>query len=177
MRQLGRLGLAASMVIVLAAASSCAGGGGSGSKGLDGVYRMQTTYADAIEDPQPAPENYGNWIFVLDHGRLAFTQEYRDACTWGYGRYTVKGDEMDWRMTDGGGIAPTGAENRAGEHFRFRWSRYHDTLTLRPVKHSDLPEYEISPTNFRVKPWHVVSATPSRRYFPKKCPPPKAALP
>jgi hypothetical protein len=167
------------VVILVAGAAGCGGGGGGGgggSKDLDGVYRMQTKYGDDPADAQPVPENYGNWIFVLDHRRFAITQEYRDACTWGYGRYTVKGDEMDWTFSDGGGIAPTGAVNKPGEHFRFHWNRYRDTLALSPVKDTDLPENEISPTNFRAKPWHLVSATPSRRYFAKKCPPPKRAL-
>jgi hypothetical protein len=150
---------------------------GGGKTAVDGVYRMTTKYGDNPSDATPVPENYGEWTFVFDRGHFGITQEYKDACTWGYGWFTLKGDEMAWTFTDGGGIAPTGAMNRPGEHFRFHWSRYRDTLTLSAVKGSGLPENEISPGNFRVKPWHVVSSTPSRRYFAKKCPPPKEALP
>lgn len=176
MRQSGRLGFAALVVLPFVVAVGCGGGSGSEGKGLDGVYQMQTRYGDDSE-PQAGPENYGDWTFVLDGGRFAFTQEYRDACTWGYGNLTFKGDEMDWTFTEGGGYAPTGGMNKAGEHFRFRWSLYHDTLTLSPVEGTDLSVNDVSPMNFRAKPWHLVSGTPSRRYFAKKCPPPREALP
>jgi hypothetical protein len=169
-------GVASALVIVL-----CAGCGGANSsrndaKSLDGVYRMTTSFGDASSDPSPVAENYGDWIFVFDGGRFAFTQAYRDACTWGYGKLALKGDELDWTILDGGGIAPNAAVNKPGEQFRFRWTRYRDTLALRAVKGTSLPEDEISPLNFRLRPWHVVSTTPSRRYFSKRCPPPTAAL-
>jgi hypothetical protein len=57
-----------------------------------------------------------------------------------------------------------------GEFFVFDFSAYRDTLTVTPVKG------EISPLNFRAKPWRRTSETPSRRYFSKRCPPPTAAL-
>ena len=135
---------------------------------IDGVYEMTTTRSDAV--PDFLAENWGKWIFVFDHGRFADTQENKEACTWGYGTFNVTGREMAWIFTDGGGIAPNGAQDKAGEFFRFGWSRYRDTLTVTPVKGA------ISPSNFRAKPWHRISATPSRRYFSKRCPPPAAAL-
>jgi hypothetical protein len=49
-------------------------------------------------------------------------------------------------------------------------SAYRDTLTVTPVKG------EISPVNFRAKPWRRLSTTPSERFFSKRCPPPAAAL-
>ncbi len=116
------------------------------------------------------PENWGHWIYVFDRGRFAITQENRDACTWGYGKFGVDGNRMSWTFTDGGGIAPSGAANRPGEFFVFDFSAYRDTLTVTPV------EGEISPNNFRDKPWRRLSDTPSRRYFSKRCPPPPAAL-
>ena len=137
---------------------------------VDGVWRMVTKYGDEPSDPQPVPENYGNWIFVFDRGRFAITQEYEDACTWGYGRYRVRGDQMEWSFTDGGGIAPTNAMNKPGEFFRFGWSLYRDKLDLTPVQGA------ISPVNFRGKPWNRISATPSARHLSKRCPPPARAL-
>ena len=135
---------------------------------IDGVWRMDT-------DPSAArlknsPENWGHWIYVFDRGRFAITQENQDACTWGYGKIGVDGNRMSWTFTDGGGIAPSGAANRPGEFFVFDFSAYRDTLTVTPVKG------EISPDNFRDKPWRRLSDTPSRRYFSKRCPPPPAAL-
>ena len=86
------------------------------------------------------------------------------------GTFRVDGNRMSWTFTDGGGIAPSGAENKPGEFFVFGFSAYRDTLTVTPV------EGEISPRNFRAKPWRRLSDTPSRRYFSKRCPPPAAAL-
>ena len=108
---------------------------------------------------------------VFDHGAFAITQENREACTWGYGTFTVDGNRMSWNFTDGGGIAPTGAENKPGEFFVFDFSAYRDTLTLTPVKG------EISPLNFRDEPWRRLAKTPSRQFFSTRCPPPDGALP
>jgi extracellular solute-binding protein (family 7) len=143
----------------------------SRSSPLDGVWRMRTTYDDQPDDPEPVPENYGDWIIVLDRGRFADTQQYDGACTWGYGKYAISGHRMTWTFTDGGGIAPTGAENKPGERFRFGWSLYRDTVTLTGVRGA------VSPENFRLRPWRRVSETPSRRRFARRCPPPLAALP
>jgi hypothetical protein len=142
---------------------------------IDGVYHMTSSIKrDSKRDPTPGPENYGTWTFVLSHGRFAFDQEDhetgQEACTWGYGTFRVKGDQVQWLFENGGGIAPTGALNKPGEFFVFRWSRYRDTLALSPVRG------EISPWNFRVRPWRLVSRTPTRRYFDRRCPPPAGAV-
>jgi hypothetical protein len=131
---------------------------------------MTSKFGDIPDDPDRSLENYGTWTYVFDRGRFAITQQFRNACTWGYGTFTVRRGEMAWTFTDGGGVAPTGAENRPGEFFRFGWSRYRDTLTLTQVKGA------ISPANFRARPWHLLSASPSRRYLSTRCPPPAAAL-
>ena len=73
---------------------------------------------------------------------------------------------MEWTFTDGGGIAPDNAQNRPGDFFVFGWSLYRGTLTLTPVPGA------ISPLNFRGKPWHRISTTPSAKYFSQRCPPP-----
>jgi TRAP-type C4-dicarboxylate transport system substrate-binding protein len=139
----------------------------AGGAQIDGVYQM-TTSASA----DGAAENWGKWIFVFDRGRLAFTQENGEACTWAYGKVTVSGNSMTWTIVDGGYTkAPNRAYNKPGEFFKFGWSLYRDTLTLAPVEGAS------SPDNFRAKPWHRISTTSSRRYFSKHCPPPVAALP
>jgi TRAP-type C4-dicarboxylate transport system substrate-binding protein len=137
---------------------------------IDGVWRMTTKFGETSHDPTLFAENYGTWTFVFDRGRFAVTQQYKDACTWGYGRFRVNGQETAWTFTDGGGIAPNGAYDKPGEFFRFGWSRYRDTLKLTPVKGA------ISPENFRAKPWHLISSTPSRRFLNSQCPPPTRAL-
>ena len=129
---------------------------------------MDTDRADADYDYHP--ENWGRWTYVFDQGRFAITQENRDACTWGYGTFAVDGNRMSWTFTDGGGIAPTGAQNKPGEFFVFGFSAYRDTLTVTPVKG------EISPLGFRAKPWRRLATTPTRRFLSKRCPPPAAAL-
>jgi TRAP-type transport system periplasmic protein len=135
---------------------------------IDGVWRMDTDRGAAR--PEFFPENWGHWIFVFDRGRFAITQENKLSCTWGYGRFAVDKNRTSWTFTDGGGIAPSGAMNRPGEFFVFDFSVYRDTLTLGPVKG------QISPLNFRAKPWRRLSDTPSRRHLSKRCPPPAAAL-
>jgi TRAP-type C4-dicarboxylate transport system substrate-binding protein len=142
---------------------------------LDGVWQFTTTPADlrAAGAPQGdiVPENYGTYTFVIDRGRFAFTQENRQACTWAYGSFTVKGDRFEQLFTDGGGIAPDGAANKPGELFTFRWSLYRGMLTLYPVKGA------VSPNPSVGKPWPRISTTPSPRFLSKRCPPPSGALP
>jgi TRAP-type C4-dicarboxylate transport system substrate-binding protein len=156
---------------VLPACSAPTPGRAVGATPIDGVWHMVTKVGDEPSDPRPVAENYGDWVFVFDRGRFAITQEYEDACTWGYGRYTVHGHRMAWSFTDGGGIAPNDAMNKPGEFFRFGWSRYRDSLEVTPVAGA------ISPVNFRGKPWRRLSTKPSPRYLSKRCPPPAAALP
>lgn len=150
--------------------------GAGGAKALDGVYEMNSSRGELVDAGAPAgdviPENWGHQVFVLEDGRVAFTQENAESCTWGYGTLKLSGHSMAWSILDGGYTrAPNFAYNRPGESFRFGWSRFRDTLTLTPV------EGAISPENFRAAPWHLVSETPSRRYFSRECPPPKEALP
>jgi TRAP-type transport system periplasmic protein len=142
---------------------------------LDGVWQFTSTPTDlrAVGTPQGdiVPENYGTFTIVIDRGRFAFTQEDKQACIWGYGTFEVKGDRFEQLFTDGGGIAPDGANNKPGESFTFRWSLYRGVLTLSPVKGA------ISPSNFRVKPWTRISTTPSAQFLSKRCLPPAGALP
>jgi hypothetical protein len=129
------------------------------------------TTSKSAAAPEFLAENWGKWVFVFDRGHFAITQENRDACTWGYGTFIVKGHHVEWTFTDGGGTGPNNAFNKPGEFFVFGWSLYRETLTLTPV------QGEISPENFRAKPWQRINATPSSRSFSKRCPPPDNALP
>jgi TRAP-type C4-dicarboxylate transport system substrate-binding protein len=142
---------------------------------IDGVYRMTTTPQDVVAAGSPAadagPSNYGTWIYVFDRGQFAITQENQQACTWGYGTFTVTGTRVHWLFTDGGGVTPDNAVNKPGESFVFGWSRYRDSLTLSPVAGA------ISPPNFLAKPWRLLSSTPTRSYLIKRCLPPAGALP
>jgi len=139
---------------------------------LDGSYRMVTTETESrASDPNTPPENWGTWIFVFGRGRFAFTQANSMACTWGYGTFVVHGSQMEWTIFDGGGISPTGAVNKPGEHFVYEWSKYRDQLTLAAVAG------ELSPDNFLLEPWQQLSSAPSASYLSKRCPPPSNALP
>ena len=123
---------------------------------IDGVYRMTTTLKESVRFSGDAPgdiasENYGRWKFVLDRGRLYYTQSSEGSSRWTEAVYTVKGDTLTWKVTAYGGETPNGAAERTGEVFTFRWSRYRDQLTLTPFAG------KISPVNFRVKPWRRIS--------------------
>jgi hypothetical protein len=130
-----------------------------------------TPAAPGTAEGDVVPGNYGAWTLVLDRGHFAITQQDQRACTWAYGTFTVRGNKMEWLVTSGGGIAPSGPINMQGEDFLFCWSLYRGVLTLSPVKGA------ISPSVFRVKPWARVSTTPSARFLSKRCPPPAGALP
>jgi hypothetical protein len=139
---------------------------------LDGVWQFTSTPADlraaGAGQADIIPESYGTQTFVIDRGRFATTQEDQRACTWGYGIFTVKGDRFDLQFTDGGGISPDGAVSKPGEFFTVRWSLYHDVMTL----------YQVNfPPPLLAKPWNRISATPSRRFLSRRCPPPAGALP
>jgi TRAP-type C4-dicarboxylate transport system substrate-binding protein len=133
---------------------------------LDGTYVVDTTNGG---DPNLEEENFGHWVYVVDRGRFAFSQENGPACTWGYGTWKVHGATVEWLFTDGGGEAPNGAANKPGERFVFGWSRFRDTLTLTAVPG------EISPGNFNAEPWHRAGKADPRR-FSTRCPPPSEAF-
>jgi TRAP-type C4-dicarboxylate transport system substrate-binding protein len=122
---------------------------------IDGVYVMTTTREEAAavggaRAEELASENYGRWRFVLDHGRLSYTQSSEGARRWTKATYQVRGDELTFEVTSYGGEAPNGAAEKTGEVFTFRWSRYRDRLTLEPVNG------KVSPENFRAKPWRRI---------------------
>jgi TRAP-type C4-dicarboxylate transport system substrate-binding protein len=151
---------------------NCAPGGvSSAARGpLDGVYGDTITVAQlraSGADPSSiVPENYGTLRFVIDRGHFAQTQQDAQACTWGYGTESVKGDKFQWLYINGGGIAPTNSTNKPGELAVWRWSLYRDKLRL--VPNSPGPGTLILTR---------ISTIPSSRYLSKRCPPPASALP
>jgi TRAP-type C4-dicarboxylate transport system substrate-binding protein len=124
---------------------------------LDGIYTLNYTRAEAAEVTNPADlvsENWGRWRFVLDRGRMYYTQASEGNRRWTRAHYTVKGHTLEYTITEYGGEAPHGAAEKTGEVFTFRWSRYRDRLSLAPIKGA------ISPENFRLKPWRRVGDAP-----------------
>jgi TRAP-type C4-dicarboxylate transport system substrate-binding protein len=129
---------------------------------LDGVWEMNASRDEVIKmvsgqkltkamtEADLVSENYGRWRFALNRGQLYYTQAAEGSRRWTRADYTVKGHTLTFTVTDYGGEAPHGAAEKTGERFSFRWSRYRDRLTLSPVKG------EVSPENFRVKPWRKV---------------------
>ncbi|WP_406831519.1 hypothetical protein ABEG17_01665 [Pedococcus sp. KACC 23699] len=137
---------------------------------LDGAYTVTTTQSQM--PGETSPENWGAWTYEFDRGRFAFSQDSGAACTWGYGRYRVIGRLMVWDFADGGGIAPTNAMNKPGEHFVFTWSLYGGMLAWGPSPSAA----DTSPRNFVISPWRRVSAHPSEASFARRCPPPTTAF-
>lgn len=138
---------------------------------FDGTYRLVTTHRDGLTtDPNVVPANWGSYVFVFDRGRFAFTQTNAFACTWGYGTYTVTGDQVAWTFLDGGGMTPDGATNEPGEHFVYGWSRYRDLVRLTTVPGA------VSPAPLILHAWRLVNRTPSASYLNAQCPPPPTAL-
>jgi len=144
---------------------------GSQVTAFDGAYKVVFTEQEArATDPNVPPENWGTFIYVFVRGRFGYTQEDASACTWGYGRFTVTGQRVEWLFEDGGGIAPSGAQSKPGEDFAFGWSRYHDELSLSAVPGA------VSPSLLLMKPMHRLTQRPSSSLLSRRCPPPAGAL-
>jgi hypothetical protein len=145
-----------------------------GATPVEGLYTMTLTVKElarvAEEQSDVVEENWGSFRFALTHGYIAFTQENAEACTWLYGRYTVKGDTLDveW-VPRGGGIAPNGALNAPPE-VAYRWTRYHDVLRL----NSDDPR---GTQILYANAWRRIGSHPTRANLSHRCPPPRKALP
>jgi hypothetical protein len=105
---------------------------------IDGVYSLNTTRAESRAAGTPetdlVAENYGQWRFVLDRGRLYYTQSSEGASRWTLAVYTVKGKVLEFTVTAYGGEAPHGAAEKTGEVFTFRWSRYAVASRSRPCR-------------------------------------------
>jgi TRAP-type C4-dicarboxylate transport system substrate-binding protein len=141
---------------------------------VDGVWTFDSDEADAraahVPDADLTPENWGHHVLAFSHGRFAITQEDREACTWVYGTYRVRGQRVTWDVTDGGGHGPQNAVNQPGEHFDYHWSRFKDTLQLTSVQGA------VSAPNFLAKPWRRLGDDPRSAPFSRRCPPPPTGL-
>jgi TRAP-type C4-dicarboxylate transport system substrate-binding protein len=134
---------------------------------LDGNYLLSFTEKElAAWEPDPFPENWGEFRLVLDHGRFASTQYNEQACTWNYGKYTLTGTTIELTMAGGGGKGPNDAFNTPGEVFDYGISLYHNSM-----KWSQVPDAE-SPPGLTIKPWHRDTGKPSADYLDKRCLPP-----
>jgi TRAP-type C4-dicarboxylate transport system substrate-binding protein len=117
---------------------SCAGMTGSGgmtsaATPIDGVYEHSFTARELLADgsPDAAPENYGSFRWVLYRGQWELTQRSDRAATWTRGHYTVDGDRFTEYVDEAGGLAPTNANGRPGEHATLLWTLYHGVLRAR----------------------------------------------
>src|SRR4029079_4334967 len=80
---------------------------------LDGIWVMDSNarqLADAmgtaINSPDSVRENWVHLTVVLDRGRFAFTEANAQACSWGYGNFSVHGDRLDLTLDAGGRGGP-----------------------------------------------------------------------
>jgi TRAP-type C4-dicarboxylate transport system substrate-binding protein len=134
---------------------------------FDGTYQMDVSEKVwRTTDSELHPENWGAFKYVFGGGRFASTQENAQACTWAYGTYKVDGTQVTLSFLDGGGIAPTNAQNKPGEEFVQRWSLYHGTLTLTAISPADLPPMT----------WHQLGVKPDGSVLSRRCLPPAAAM-
>ena len=141
----------------------------SGQTAIDGVWRMKTDREAA------GTEGLGRELGGL--GLRVRSRQVRDhpaepeACTWGYGTFSVVRNQMTWTFTDGGGLAPNGAQNKPGEHFVFGLSAYRDTLTVTPVKGAISPATSAPSRGAasRAHPRGGSSVSAARRP-PRRCP-------
>jgi hypothetical protein len=132
---------------------------------IDGVYRGRWTQQQAaarehIPVSQENDGNYGDFVWVFDRGLFADTQRTGSVCTWQYGRFVVRNDQVTVTYTNGGGYG-TQSYNKPGERFQGPWNLYRNVLT----------------TAFS-GPLTRESATPSRNalLLSRHCPLPKQAL-
>jgi TRAP-type C4-dicarboxylate transport system substrate-binding protein len=129
---------------------------------IDGAYRFHSTAeqlrAIGTAESDINPENYGTSHFVFDRGRWTFRHSSGDTAE---GTYTVNGDTFTMLTTAGaGGVA----KSKPGEQFTFRWSRFRDLMTLKPVRGAD------SPGIWRVVPWRRIGAASSGSAGPPRTP-------
>jgi TRAP-type transport system periplasmic protein len=140
---------------------------------MDGSYLAKVTKSDLLGAGEPPPydvENYGEFRFVFDRGRFAYTQQQAPACTWAYGTFSVTDDRLQMSFIDGGGKSPNDAYNKPGELFDYAWSTYKGAMKWSPVPDA------VSPGGWTYKPWLRQDAAPASKFLSKECPPPAAAF-
>jgi TRAP-type C4-dicarboxylate transport system substrate-binding protein len=91
---------------------------------LDGVYRSHIAFQKGAD-----PGNYGDWVYVFDRGRYAYTQRSDRGCTWAYGRFAVRKKRLAKIWVDAGGFGSS-ALSKPGENSSPHWSFYRNVLTF-----------------------------------------------
>jgi TRAP-type C4-dicarboxylate transport system substrate-binding protein len=113
---------------------------------LDGVYRTSFTREELANSPHGPGEvrddNWGDFTLTFDRGRVTFTQHNDAASSSTSGTYTVNGEAITLRFTEGG---------NADETFTAHWSLYRDVLTFERD-----PSLGTIPTGYLIKPWRRV---------------------
>ena len=139
---------------------------------VDGVYRASINAKDlaAIDAPNEIARTWGEWTLVVNGGRFALTQAGDQGCAWFYGALGL-GDHnlMNWTIIDSGAVPAAAASNQRGDHYRFRWTRYHDLLRLTAVSRG-------SGGYFTARPWRRIARTPTATALSTHCLPPAGAL-
>jgi hypothetical protein len=106
---------------------------------LDGVYRTSFTRHELVTSPllydagEINDQNWGDFTLTFDRGRVTYTQRNDLDHYSASGTYTLDGNAITLRFTDGGIFAAS-------------WSLYRDVLTLKRTQ-AELP------TPFVLKPW------------------------
>lgn len=112
---------------------------------LDGKWKTSFTKAELASSPllmdsgEVNDDNWGNWTFTFDDGRVSYTQSNDLEHDTSSGTFTVSGDSVLLDFTQGG---------NAGETFAFRWSIYKNTLTFKRDE-----TLGVGPTPMLVKSW------------------------
>jgi hypothetical protein len=113
---------------------------------LDGVYRTSFTREELANSPHGPGEvrddNWGDFPLTFDRGRVTFTQHNDAASSSTSGTYTVNGEAITLRFTEG---------SNADETFTVHWSLYRDVLTFERD-----PSLGTIPTAYLVEPWRRV---------------------
>jgi TRAP-type C4-dicarboxylate transport system substrate-binding protein len=111
---------------------------------LDGVYRTSFTREELANSPllgigELRDDNWGDFTLTFDRGRVTFTQRNDAASYSTSGTYTVDGEAVTLRFTEGG---------NADETFTAHWSLYRDVLTFERDQ-----SLGTIPTPYILKPW------------------------
>ena len=139
---------------------------------LDGVYRATISAKDlaAIDAPSEIARTRGAWTLVLRGGRFALTQDGEQGCAWFYGASGLGSHNlMHWTIIDSGAVPAAAASNQRGDHYRFRWTRYRDLLTMTAVRPG-------SAGYFAARPWRRIARRPTAAALSTRCPPPPGVL-
>lgn len=140
---------------------------------LDGTYTVDTTEADLRGTGEDLPGNWGHNVWIFSRGHYVTTLDSPQGCGWSYGVLALKGHFVRLIVRDGGASASLGNnKNRPNEQFTYRWSLFHDRLTLTAG-----PFPSVSPQTGMVRPWQRETRGLEKSLLSRKCAPPAAGIP